>query len=119
MLMEMLSDLYSARGRFDIAREFATQASKAMRCSFGENAMPVATALTNQATVEERAGDLDAATKDYESAIRIARLHPEHRPLRDVMIQRYASLLKTMHRSREAKALLSQRDAQATAFPGK
>ena len=114
--MEMLSDVYSTRGRFDIAREYATRAADNMRGAFGPDGMPVATALTNQATVEERAGDLDAAAKDYEHAIHIASLHREHHALQDVMIQRYACLLKTMHRSREAKALLSERRAQNSAF---
>ena len=107
ILMEMLSDVYSARGEFGLAREYATRASEAMSGSFGENSMPVAAALTNRAFVEERAGDLDAAAKDYERAIGIARAHPEHRSLQTAMIQRYAGLLKTMHRSREAKALLA------------
>jgi tetratricopeptide (TPR) repeat protein len=119
VLMEMLSDVYSARGRFELARDYATRASETMRGSFGENSMPVATALTNQAAVEERASDRAAAARDYERAIRIARLYPEHRSLQDVMIRRYAGLLKAMHRQREARALLSQRTAQASVFPVK
>jgi tetratricopeptide (TPR) repeat protein len=105
VLMARLSDVYSARGEFTIARDYAMRASESMRGSFGENSMPVATALTYQATIEQRAGDLDAAAKDYERAIRIARSYPEHRSLQVAIIQRYAELLKTMHRRGEAKAL--------------
>jgi tetratricopeptide (TPR) repeat protein len=119
VLMEMLSEVYSARGRFGIARDYAARASETMRGSFGENSMPVATALTNQANVEARASDLDAAVRDYERAIRIARLYPEHGSLQDVMIQRYAGLLKAMHRPREARALLSQRNVQSSVLPVK
>jgi hypothetical protein len=78
--------------------------------------MPAATALTNQAAVEERAGDFDAAAKDYDSAIRIARGHPEYRAIEVVMIQRYAGLLKAMHRPREAKELLARDGAGSRSF---
>jgi tetratricopeptide (TPR) repeat protein len=105
VLMAKLADVYSARGEFGLARDYAARASESMSGSFGENSMQVATALTNQAEVEQRAGDLDAAAKDYQRAIRIARAHPEHRSLQLAMIQRYAGLLKVMHRSGEAKAL--------------
>jgi tetratricopeptide (TPR) repeat protein len=108
VLMTKLSDVYSARGEFGLAREYATRAAEIMGGSFGGDSMPVATALTNQAAVEQRAGDLDAAAKDYERAITIARAHPEHRTLQVVMIQRYAGLLKAMHRSGEAKALYTE-----------
>jgi tetratricopeptide (TPR) repeat protein len=112
VLMEMLSEVYSARGEPGQARDYAMRASDTMTSSFGENSMPVATALLNQALVEERAGDLGGAAKHYERAIGIARFHPEHRPLQAVMIRRYAGLLKTMHRSREAKALLANGDTE-------
>jgi tetratricopeptide (TPR) repeat protein len=107
VLMAKLAEVYSVRGEFGLAREYAARASRTMRDTFGEDSMPVATALTNQAAVEQRAGDFDAAARDYESAIRIARGHPEHRALQAVMIQRYAGLLKAMHRQREAKALVA------------
>ena len=108
VLMEMLSDVYSARGEFRLAREYATRASEAMNTSFGENSMPAAAALANRATVEQRASSLDAAAKDYERAVGIARIHPEHRSLQVAIIQRYADLLKAMHRPREAKALATE-----------
>jgi tetratricopeptide (TPR) repeat protein len=119
ILMEMLADVYSARGEFGIARDYSTQASHAMSGSFGENSMPVAAALTNRAVVEERAGDRDAAAKDYARAIDIARGHPEHRSFQVLVIHRYSGLLKAMHRSREAKALLAQSDIEARSFQPK
>jgi len=105
ILMEMLADVYSARSEFGLARDYANRASETMSVSFGENSMALAAALTNRAAVEERASDPRAAAKDYERAIDIARVHPEHRSLQVVMIRRYAGLLKAMHRPREAKAL--------------
>lgn len=116
VLMAKLADVYSARGELSIAREYAARALETMRGTFGEDSMPAATALTNQAAVEQRAGDFDAAAKDYDSAIRIARVHPEHRAIEAVMIQRYAGLLKAMHRPREAKALLAQDGAGVRSF---
>jgi tetratricopeptide (TPR) repeat protein len=115
-LMEMLADVYSARGDFGLAREYATKAFQIMLGSFGENSMPVAAALTNRALVEERANNPEAAANDYARALDIARGHPESRFLRTALVQRYAMLLKAMHRSREAKALVSQSDIQSQSF---
>lgn len=109
-LMEMLSDVFSARAEFLLARDYATRASQMMSASFGEDSMPLASALANRALVEQRAGELHTAAEDYERAIRIARAQPEHQPVEEAMIQRYAGLLKAMHRAREAKALLARRD---------
>jgi tetratricopeptide (TPR) repeat protein len=109
VLMAKLADVYSVRGEFGLAREYAARVSRTMRGSFGEDSMPAAAALTNQAAVEQRAGDFAAAARDYECAIRIARGHPEYRALQSVMIQRYAGLLRVMHRAREAKELLALR----------
>lgn len=123
ILMEMLSELYSARGEFSEARDYSARALESMSKSFGERSLAVATALTNQAGVEQRARDFDAAARHFETAIQIARAHPEHRSLQTAMAERYARLLKAMHRTREAKALLAEsnswRAAAALAFPVK
>ncbi len=111
ILREMLSDVYAARGEFAVARDYAARASDAMGRTFGENSMAEAAALTNQAGVEQRAGSFEAAARYFARAVSIARAHPEHRSIGIKMIQRYADLLKVMHRSGEAKALLAQRKA--------
>jgi tetratricopeptide (TPR) repeat protein len=116
VLMQMLSDVYSARGQFSLAREYATQASDSMRVLFGDDSMPVAAALTNRATVDERSGDPEAAARDYERAFAIVRGHPEYRAFRGVLLRRYAAFLKTMHRGREAKALLAGRESEVSLF---
>jgi tetratricopeptide (TPR) repeat protein len=110
ILMEMLSDCYAARGEFAVARDYAARAADAMGRTFGENSMAQAAALTNQAGVEQRAGSFAAAARHFERAITIARAHPEHRSIGITMIERYAGLLKAMHRSGAAKALLAQRN---------
>jgi tetratricopeptide (TPR) repeat protein len=107
-LYEMLAEVYSARGEKEVAADYATRASDLMASSFGEDSMPLAAALSNRALVEERASHFDAAMKDYERAIAIAAAHPENRRVHIVIMQRYASLLKNLHRGREAKALALQ-----------
>ena len=76
-----------------------------MKRLLGEDALPTAVAMANRANVEQRANDLDAAAKDYEQALGIARTHPGHDPLEKTMIRRYADLLKRMHRDRQAEEL--------------
>ncbi len=104
-VMVMLADVYSARGESGVARDYATRASEIMRDVFGDNSIPAAAALANRAMVEQRANNLQAAADDYERALGIAQGHPESRSIERVMMQRYALLLKAMHRGREAKAL--------------
>jgi tetratricopeptide (TPR) repeat protein len=107
-LMEMLADVFSSRGQFELAGDYATRASQIMSSSFGENSMPVAAALTNRALIEERANQLDAAVRDYARATAISRTFPDHRSIHIAMMQRYSALLKTMHRAGEAKAAAAE-----------
>ena len=111
VLMENLSELYSARDEFTRARDYAARASGVMSGAFGESSMAAAAALTNQAVVEQRAGDLAAARAYFERAVAIARAHPESGSFGVVIMERYAGLLKEMHHSAEAKAVLALRNA--------
>jgi tetratricopeptide (TPR) repeat protein len=108
-LTEMLADVYSARGERQLARDYATRAVEAMKCLFGENALPTAVALANRATVEQRGSELIAAAGDFEHALLIAReQRTEERGndlLEKAMTERYAALLKSIHRNRDARAL--------------
>jgi tetratricopeptide (TPR) repeat protein len=117
ILMEMLSDVYSARGEFAVARDYAAQAADAMSHAFGESSMAEAAALTNQAGVEQRARNLDTAARHFARAVAIARTHPENRTVGVAMMERYAGLLKAMHRSSEAKAILALRNALLSGEP--
>lgn len=111
ILMEMLADVYSARGQFTRARDYAAKAADTMSRAFGEGSMAVAAALTNEAGVEQRAGSLDSAVMHFERAVSIVRAHPESNAVGVVMIERYAALLKAMHRSEQAKEVLALRNA--------
>lgn len=110
-LTEMLADVYSARGERELAHDYATRAVEAMKCLFGENTLPTAVALANRATVEQRGLELDAAAGDLEHALLIARAERREERGNDLIektvTERYAGLLKSMHRNREAKALNS------------
>jgi tetratricopeptide (TPR) repeat protein len=110
-LTEMLADVYSARGERELALDYATRAVEAMKCLFGENTLPTAVALANRATVEQRGSELDAAAGDFEHALSIAReermAERGNASLEKAMTERYAVLLKSMHRNRQARALNS------------
>jgi tetratricopeptide (TPR) repeat protein len=112
ILMEMLSDVYSERGESGLARDYATCAADVMRQWFGEDSPASATALANLALVEQRAHTLGAAANHYETAVRVLRRSPELRPTLKIVMERYAAVLKAMHRDREAKAL----DTEVKAF---
>jgi tetratricopeptide (TPR) repeat protein len=104
-VMEMLADVYSARGESHEAEDYSSQAVETMQRLFGDKSMPTAVALANRATVEQRANAFDRAAGDYERAVGIAREHPANDGLEKLLMERYADLLKAMHRNREAKEI--------------
>ena len=110
-LTEMLADVYSARGERELALDYATRAVEAMKCLFGENTLPTAVALANRAMVEQRGLELEAAAGDFDHALLNARAERRAERGNDLIdktvTERYAGLLKSMHRNREAKALNS------------
>jgi tetratricopeptide (TPR) repeat protein len=106
-LMEMLSDIYSELGERDTALDYATKAVHVMQGLFGDASLPAAASMANRATVEQREKELDAAVKDFERALAIARSYPGNEVFKQTLTERYAALLKSMHRDREAKGLIA------------
>ena len=104
-LMEMLASVYSERGESSLACDYATRAAEVMRQLFGEDSPAAATALANLAQVEQHAHALGSAAKYYETSLRVLRGLPDLRPTMRIVMQRYAGVLKALHRDREAKAL--------------
>ncbi len=104
-LMEMLSDLYSTMGERDLALDYASKAVNVMQALFGDASLPAAASLANRATVEQREKELEAALKDFDRALGIARSYPGNEVFKQTLTERYAALLKSMHRDREAKGL--------------
>jgi hypothetical protein len=83
-----------------------------MRQKFGERSNAFAMALTTRALVEQREHQPGIAAKDYEAALDVLRAGaPEVSPAIKGLMQRYAEVLKTLHRDREAKMLDSQAKA--------
>jgi tetratricopeptide (TPR) repeat protein len=111
-LMDTLAEVYSARGETSLACDYAGRAANVMRQRFGDASPPAAAALANLALAEQRAHALGAAAKDYAASVRALRRSPDLRPTLKIVMQRYAEVLKAMHRDREAKAL----DTEVKAF---
>lgn len=103
--MEMLAEVYLKLGEHKLALEYAGNAVDSMQSLFGENAVPTAVAFLNRATVEEQTGQPGAAANDYQRALAITRALSPHSEIQKILIERYANLLKNMHRNREAKEI--------------
>ncbi len=106
------AEVYSRRGESDLACDYARRSADLMRQWFGDGATATATAMASLALVEQRAHTLGAAAGHYESALRILRRSPELHATMQIVMRRYAGVLKAMHRDREAKAL----DTEVKAF---
>ena len=104
-LMQMLAEVYAKSGDHTKAMDYATKAVSSMQSLFGEKALPAAVAFANRATVEQECGEPGAAVKDYERAFSIMRAVSPNGELRKTLIERYAGLLKSLHRNREAKEI--------------
>ncbi len=106
-LMEMLSDVYSTIGERDMALDYASRAVNVMQGLFGDASLPAAASMANRATIEQREKELNAALKDFDGALGIARSYPGNEVFKQTLTERYAALLKSMHRDREAKGLIA------------
>jgi tetratricopeptide (TPR) repeat protein len=119
-ILAMLADVWSQIGDYQQAQTSAQQCVEILVDRFGEQSFPVAVALSNAAEIELRAGNTDAAADRYGHALRIFRALGADRSVVMVrVIDRYAALLKRMHRGHDAKLLLSEaRTLRATAVGG-
>jgi tetratricopeptide (TPR) repeat protein len=102
--------------RFAEAADFANRAYTGLKSAYGENSAPAANALGTLAFVEEREGDLQRSERDYSSALRILR---DDRVLASNstlgIMSGYGSVLRKLHRKREAKAIEQHLKAFAAA----
>ena len=110
-VMERLADIYSERHEFELARHHANVAVGVMRAACGEQSLALATAIAVQGDVEKRAGEYETAGRRYQAAINIVESHPGDGLLIRGLASRYAAMLKTLHRDREAKSLLRRMDS--------
>jgi tetratricopeptide (TPR) repeat protein len=92
--------------RFAEAADTAQRAYTALKGAYGENSAPAANALGTIAFVEQKEGDLKRSERDYSSALRILRddsIGASNSTLS--IMSGYGSVLRKMHRKREAKAI--------------
>jgi tetratricopeptide (TPR) repeat protein len=111
-IMERLAEVYALRHQFALARDYSNKALHVMRASCGENSGAVVAALVNRASVEQHAQALEAAADNYAAALKIIQGNPgvksQNPTLEMQIIERYAAVLKMIHRDREAKELSAQ-----------
>jgi tetratricopeptide (TPR) repeat protein len=108
-ILAMLADIWSQNGNSEKAQALAQESIRILVDRFGEQSYPVAVALANAAEIELRAGHNEAAAERYGHAWRIFREPGAERTV--VMarvIDRYAALLRRMHRGRDAQLLLAE-----------
>jgi tetratricopeptide (TPR) repeat protein len=109
LLLEMMGDAAALRNHAQSARGYYGRALRIMAEKFGENSMVAGAVLANWAMAEQRAGDAARAAEEYQRALAILRTagRDAHR-LRITVMERYAHVLESMHRAREAHALLAE-----------
>jgi tetratricopeptide (TPR) repeat protein len=106
VLLQMRADAASRLGAFARARADLDRAWAIVKGSFGENSAVGGAFLANRGTLELRAGDQDAAIRNYQRATEILRKSgPEARGVTASLLENYANLLRSLHRNQEAKAL--------------
>jgi tetratricopeptide (TPR) repeat protein len=118
LILELLADVRSSTGESDAARALMQQCMAILNRRLGEQSVPMAVALSNAAEIELRGGQLEAAADDYGRALGMFRqLGAERAVLMLQVMDRYASLLKRMHRGREAKTLRNEAKAIREQWP--
>jgi tetratricopeptide (TPR) repeat protein len=109
ILLEMMGDAAALRKRVELTGVYYGRALRIMADKFGEGSTVLAAVLANWATAAQRAGDAVGAALKYEKALAIFRTGDrDAAPLRLNVMQRYADVLKSMHRGREAHAVLAE-----------
>jgi tetratricopeptide (TPR) repeat protein len=116
LVFEYLATMRAQQKCFAEAADFATRAYAALKSAFGENSAPAAYALGTVAFVEAEAGDLAQSERDYSGALQILRDRGVlYSTSASGILSGYASVLRKLHRSHQAKIL----EQQARAFrPG-
>ena len=109
VLLEMMGDAAALGNHVELARSYYGRALRIMAEKFGENSMMTGAVFANWAVAEQRAGDAGRAAAEFANALAILRSGGrETEGLRATVLARYANLLKSMHRAKEAHALLAE-----------
>jgi tetratricopeptide (TPR) repeat protein len=107
--LESMAGIRVRQKRFAEATDFASRALSVLKSAAGENSVASAIALGTLASVEQEAGDLEQSEHTYSVAIRILRDDGGlgSKGASDIL-SGYATLLRKLHRQREAKAIEQQ-----------
>jgi tetratricopeptide (TPR) repeat protein len=115
VVMGHLAEVWSWKGDTERARDYSRQVTSIMKSHFNGRSPALASALVNEAVVEERAHRLEKAAGLYAEAFSILQ---SERPCSNVsraVARLYAGVLVQLHRGREAKQIV----AEASGFPAK
>ena len=108
-VLELLAGVCALEKRFDDGSRYAAAALKIMQTTFPLDSPPIAGAFGAVAYVELRAGELEAADRDYSEALRIMRLNAiERSTIGTDFLTEKAQIMKRLHRSQDAKSLETQ-----------
>ncbi len=117
-ILQMLADVSSGTGDFESARRYTRQSIDILTSHFGEDSVAAAVALANSAEIEVRAQNFESARNSYQRAlVSLRRYRADAAPLLPGVLERYAALLKRMHRGREAKPLIAEARSIRSAKP--
>ena len=112
LVMGHLAEAWSWDGDTKGARDYSRQVTSIMESHFNGHSPAVASALVNEAVVEQRANCLEVAAGLYARAFGIVKSTRPSSPVSDTVARLYAGVLSQLHRDREAKQIL----AEASAF---
>jgi tetratricopeptide (TPR) repeat protein len=109
LLLELLGDTAALRNQMAVARDYFGRAQRIVEQKFGEDSPICGAVFANWGVAEQRSGDKNRAAAQYEKALTILRAGGRDvAALRMLVIERYAALLKSTHRRKEANALLAE-----------
>jgi len=113
---EYLAMVRAQQKRFAEAQDLANRAYSALKSAFGETSAPAADSLGTLALVEEKAGNLEQSEHDYSRAVAIVRDRGFTGAGSSGILSGYASVLRKLHRRREAAVI--NRQLKALRNPG-
>lgn len=104
LILQQLAELYSFENRMDLAQTYANNSYRIMSQTLGVNSPAAGAALASVALVEFREQHFEDAAKHYRDALAVLRKAQMGNDTSvAAILDRYSSVLKAMHRNKEAK----------------
>ena len=111
VVMGHLAEVWSWNGEIERARDYSRQVTSVMESRFNDHSIAVASAMVNEALVEQRAHCLENAADLYAKAYGIIKSTRPSSRVSDTVARLYAGILSQLHRDREAKQILAETSA--------